>query len=254
MAAQLFLADPVGFFRSGCSAGYPAWLITQSTSDWLILFSRAPPRHARLKASQTEPPGVCFPAPRFACFSRNGLAPKSSTCFAVLSGADISRGLSLTSRNVLFPGCREKVNAPGYSLQCRADLSIEPVPLTAPPLSPVCPVLGRIIAMSPLPDFAPALLAATVSPLPSRDFYIPLRIAAFDAACRSKAHLLKLPDFLSLPAGRSLLTISLRITVPGSLLLTRFDCSCFRSSKPQLPLAEQSVFSGLVIRRVTPAN
>jgi hypothetical protein len=27
----------VGFFRSGCPAGYPAELITQSTSDWLIL-------------------------------------------------------------------------------------------------------------------------------------------------------------------------------------------------------------------------
>ena len=28
----------VGFFRSGRPAGYPAELITQSTSDWLILF------------------------------------------------------------------------------------------------------------------------------------------------------------------------------------------------------------------------
>lgn len=189
------------------------------------LLSRAPPRHARSKTPQTELPGVCSRAPRFACFSRNGLTPKSSTCIAVLLGADVSKGLSLTSRNFLFPGCREKVNAPGYSLQRHADLYIEPVPLTAPPPGPVCPVLGRIIAMSPLPDFAPARLAATVSPLPSRDFYFPLRIAAFDAAYRSKARLLKLPDFPSLPAGRSLLTISLRITVPGSLLLTRFDCS-----------------------------
>jgi hypothetical protein len=79
--------------------------------------------------------------------------------------------------------------------------------------------------MSPLPDFVPALLAATVSPLPSGDSYIPLRIAAFDAACRSKAHLFELPDFPSLPASRSLLTIGLRIIVSGSLLLTRFDCS-----------------------------
>src|SRR5271157_5679062 len=28
----------VGFFGSGCPAGCPAKLITQSTSDWLILF------------------------------------------------------------------------------------------------------------------------------------------------------------------------------------------------------------------------
>jgi len=28
----------------------------------------------------------------------------------------------------------------------------------------------------------------------------------------------------------------------------------FRSPKPQLPLAEQSVFSGLVVLRVAPAN
>jgi hypothetical protein len=79
--------------------------------------------------------------------------------------------------------------------------------------------------MSPLPDVTSAFLAATVSPLPSGDFYIPLQIAAFDAACRSKAHLYELPDFPSLPASRSLLTIGLRIIVPSSLRLTRFDCS-----------------------------
>jgi len=33
-----------------------------------------------------------------------------------------------------------------------------------------------------------------------------------------------------------------------------FCFDCFRSSKPQLPLAEQSVFSGLVVPRVAPAN
>jgi len=31
---QLLLARAVGFFRSGCSSGYPAELITQPTSDW----------------------------------------------------------------------------------------------------------------------------------------------------------------------------------------------------------------------------
>ena len=35
---QLPLAELVGFFGSGCPAGYPAELITQSNSDWLILF------------------------------------------------------------------------------------------------------------------------------------------------------------------------------------------------------------------------
>jgi len=99
------------------------------------------------------------------------------------------KGLSLASGDFLFPGCRLKVNAPGCFLQHHAEPFIEPVPLTAPPLSSVCPVLGGIVAMSPLPDFVPALLAATVSPLPLGDCYIPLRIAAFDAACRSKAHL-----------------------------------------------------------------
>src|SRR5579863_4461194 len=32
------LAGLVGFFRSGSPSGYPAELITQSTSDWLMLF------------------------------------------------------------------------------------------------------------------------------------------------------------------------------------------------------------------------
>src|SRR5581483_2854118 len=35
---QLLLAESVGFFGSGCPSGCPAWLITQLTSDWLILF------------------------------------------------------------------------------------------------------------------------------------------------------------------------------------------------------------------------
>jgi len=104
-----------------------------------------------------------------------------------------------------LPSCRWKVNAPGYFLQRPAEASIKPVRLTASPLSSVCPVLGGIIAVSPLPDFVSAFLAATRSPLPSGDFYVPLRIAAFDSACRSKAHLFELPDFPSLPAGHSLL-------------------------------------------------
>jgi hypothetical protein len=37
---QLLLAEAVGFFRSGCSSGCPAELITQPTSDWQILFSQ----------------------------------------------------------------------------------------------------------------------------------------------------------------------------------------------------------------------
>jgi len=151
--------------------------------------------------------------------------PQSSACFAVLSRADVSKGLSLAPGGFLFQGCRWKVNAPGYFLRRPADTSIEPVPLTAPPLSSVCPVLGGILAMSPLPDFGPAFLAAVESPLPSGDFYVPLQIAAFDSACRSKAHLFELPDFPSLPAGHSLLTIGLRIIVPDSLLLTKSDCS-----------------------------
>lgn len=79
--------------------------------------------------------------------------------------------------------------------------------------------------MNPLPDSVPALLADTEPPLPLGDFYIPLQIAAFDSAFRLKAHLYKLPDSPSLPVSFMLLTISLRITVPGPLLLTRFDCS-----------------------------
>jgi len=42
---------------------------------------------------------------------------------------------------------------------------------------------------------------------------------------RRKAHLYDLPDFPSLPVSLSLLTIGLWLTVPGSLHLTRFDCS-----------------------------
>jgi hypothetical protein len=101
--------------------------------------------------------------------------------------------------------------------------------------------------MSPLPDFAPAFLTATVSPLPSGDFYIPLRIAAFDAACRSKTHLCELPDFPSLPASRLLLTTGLRIIVPGSLRLTRFDCSVNllepQSSCSQSSFASKEIFN-----------
>ena len=79
--------------------------------------------------------------------------------------------------------------------------------------------------MNPLPDSVPAFLADTEPPLPFRDFYIPLQIAAFDSAFRSKAHLYELPDSPSLPVSFMLLTISLRIIVPGPLRLTRFDCS-----------------------------
>ena len=85
--------------------------------------------------------------------------------------------------------------------------------------------LGGIYAMNPLPDFVPTLRAEPKSPLPLGDFYLPLRIAAFDSVFRSKARLYELPDFPSLPGGISLLTIRLRIIVPGPLLLTRLDCS-----------------------------
>jgi hypothetical protein len=44
-------------------------------------------------------------------------------------------------------------------------------------------------------------------------------------ADRQKAHPYDPPDFPSLPVSLSLLTISLRIIVPGSLRLTGFDCS-----------------------------
>jgi len=79
--------------------------------------------------------------------------------------------------------------------------------------------------MNPLPESVPAFRAEPQPPLPSGDFYLPLRIAAFDRVFRSKAHLTELPDFPSLPTGFSLLTISRWIIVPGPLLLTRFDCS-----------------------------
>jgi hypothetical protein len=63
------------------------------------------------------------------------------------------------------------------------------------------PGLGGIIAMNPLPDSVPALLADSESPLPLGDFYIPFWIAAFDSACRSKAQLYELPDSPSLPVS-----------------------------------------------------
>ena len=85
--------------------------------------------------------------------------------------------------------------------------------------------LGGIIAMNPLSDFFSRARAEPEPPLPSGDFYIPLRIAAFDSEFHSKVHLRDLPDSPSLPAGFMLLTISHRIIVPGSLRLTKFDCS-----------------------------
>jgi len=39
-----------------------------------------------------------------------------------------------------------------------------------------------------------------------------------------------------------------------AILTLALGIGCFRSPKPQLPLAEQSVFSGLVVLRVAPAN
>ena len=38
---QLFLAEPVGFFGSGCSSGRPAEQITQPTSDRQVLFRQS---------------------------------------------------------------------------------------------------------------------------------------------------------------------------------------------------------------------
>jgi hypothetical protein len=38
---QLLLAEPVGFFGSGCSSGRPAEQITQPTSEWQGLFRQS---------------------------------------------------------------------------------------------------------------------------------------------------------------------------------------------------------------------
>jgi len=56
---------------------------------------------------------------------------------------------------------------------------------------------------------------------------------------------------LSIPSGeRPRRAHTLRINGNDALYRSRTATSRFRSPKPQLPLAEQSVFSGLVVLRV----
>jgi hypothetical protein len=63
-------------------------------------------------------------------------------------------------------------------------------------------------------------------PLPFGGF-MPLRIVAFSQSGAPEAHLLKLPDFLSLPAALTHKMCWLRINVPGSLLPARFAASMY---------------------------
>lgn len=79
--------------------------------------------------------------------------------------------------------------------------------------------------MSPLPGFFASASCGRFIYTPLRGFLCPLQIAAFDSACQSKAHLLSCPISLRSPPAIRFYTFGLRIIVPGSLLLFRFDCS-----------------------------
>ena len=102
----------------------------------------------------------------------------------VLFGAVISTGLSLAYNVCLLPSHRHKVTVPGLHLRRHTGTFIEPVRPAAPPLDPVSPGLGGIYTISPLSNFVPVFSAAAGPPLPSRDFYFPLQIAAFNPECR----------------------------------------------------------------------
>ena len=174
---------------------------------------------------QTRPPGVIFSAPRFSLFSRNGSMlpspPAASSCLEPTSRS----GLSLTHCGCLFPGYRCEIDAPGRLLRHRTGTVIEPVRLYRSPTRSGLPRTGRDLHDKPVARLRSCVSSGCRISTPLGGLLNPLMDRSVQPVYRRKAHLCDLPDFPSLPVSLSLLTIGLWITVPGSLHLTRFDCS-----------------------------
>jgi len=184
----------------------------------------APRRHARPKPWQTELRDVVFPAPRLPCCRETDQRLKARLPL-VLLGACAS---NQTFRSPAAAARCQVAAARSSFPACFFDTLLKLCRTRSAPRFPArsgLPRTGRVPRIGPVARLCPGILCGCGLSTPRNGVFTPATDRSVAPARRRKAHLCDLPDFPSLPAGFPLLTIRLRIIVPGSLLLTRLDCS-----------------------------
>jgi len=114
---------------------------------------------------------------------------------------------------------------PASIFRAVSEVETKPVRSAAPLLYPVGPGLGRILRDKPVAQFRSRTSGGARISTPLRGFYSPYGSQRSILESRRKAHLFEIRP-ISLRSPQAIAFVNrLRIIVPGSLHLTRLDCS-----------------------------